>query len=79
MTLPSPSEVHAGGSSDHACHGKTRDLREEFGLGNLVPVTVREDAKAENQNCLARIGPGHAVVLCRKNVLHEQGKSPKTR
>ena len=45
-------------------------------MGNLVPVTAREDAKAENQNCLARIGLEHAMVLCRKTVLHEQGKSP---
>ncbi|MFO0629534.1 MAG: YdeI/OmpD-associated family protein [Polyangiales bacterium] len=51
------------------------DLKETFGRGNLVPVSARWDDRVTYQGALAMMGGERAMLLCRKDILAQLGKS----
>lgn len=51
------------------------DLKETFGRGNLVPVSARWDDRVTYQGALAMMGDERAMLLCRKDILAQLGKS----
>lgn len=52
------------------------DLKETYGKGNLVPVSVRWDDRVSYQGSLAMMGDARAMLLCRKDILAQLGKGP---
>lgn len=52
------------------------DLKETYGKGNLVPVSVRWDDRVSYQGSLAMMGEARAMLLCRKDILAQLGKGP---
>jgi hypothetical protein len=52
------------------------DLKETFGVGNLVPFTATFDGRVKYQGSLAKMGGPQAMILLRKDVKAELGKEP---
>jgi Bacteriocin-protection, YdeI or OmpD-Associated/Domain of unknown function (DUF1905) len=52
------------------------DLKEMFGVGNLVPFTATFDKRVKYQGSLAKMGGPQAMILLRKDVKAELGKEP---
>ncbi len=52
------------------------DLKETFGVGNLVPYTVTFDGRVKYRGSLAKMGGPRAMILLRKDVKAELGKEP---
>jgi hypothetical protein len=52
------------------------DLKEMFGVGNLVPCKAVFDNRIAYQGSLAKMGDEHAVLLLRKDVQEQLGKDP---
>jgi hypothetical protein len=52
------------------------DLKESYGVGNLVPFTAVFDGWVSYRGGLAKMGGEHAMILLRKDVRAELGKSP---
>ncbi len=50
------------------------DLKETFGVGNLVPYTVTFDGRVKYQGSLAKMGGPKAMIMLRKDVQAELGK-----
>jgi hypothetical protein len=50
------------------------DLKETFGVGNLVPYKVTFDGRVHYQGSLAKMGGPNAMILLRKDVQAELGK-----
>ena len=55
------------------------DLKETFGVGNLVPVVATFDGSVTYRGSLARMGGPRAVLVLRKDVRAELGKEPGSR
>jgi hypothetical protein len=55
------------------------DLKETFGVGNLVPVVATFDGRVTYRGSLARMGGPRAVLVLRKDVRSELGKEPGDR
>jgi uncharacterized protein DUF1905/bacteriocin resistance YdeI/OmpD-like protein len=52
------------------------DLKETFGVGNLVPYKVTFDGRVHYQGSLAKMGGPSAMILLRKDVQAKLGKHP---
>ncbi len=52
------------------------DLKETFGVGNLVPFKATFDNKVIYRGSLAKMGGARAMLLLRKDVRVELGKEP---
>ncbi len=52
------------------------DLKETFGVGNLVPCKVLFDGRVPYQGSLAKMGGSQALLLLRKDVRALLGKEP---
>lgn len=52
------------------------DLKETFGVGNLVPFKATFDGRVTYQGSLAKMGGPQAMILLRKDVETELGKKP---
>ena len=52
------------------------DLKELFGVGNLVPVAATFDGWVTYQGSLAKMGGPTAVLILRKDVRDQLGKGP---
>ena len=52
------------------------DLKETFGVGNLVPFKATFDGRVEYRGSLAKMGGPHAMILLRKDIRAELGKGP---
>jgi hypothetical protein len=52
-----------------------RDLKETFGKGNLVPVIITFDKKVKYRGSLAKMGGQTAMILLRKDIQAQVGKS----
>jgi antitoxin component of MazEF toxin-antitoxin module len=52
------------------------DLKETFGVGNLVPFKATFDGKTVYRGSLAKMGGPSAMVLLRKDVRAQIGKEP---
>ncbi|MGO9030043.1 MAG: YdeI/OmpD-associated family protein [Acidimicrobiales bacterium] len=52
------------------------DLKELFGVGNLVPVSATFDGRVTYQGSLAKMGGPKAVLVLRKDVRDQLGKGP---
>jgi len=52
------------------------DLKETFGVGNLVPYKVVFDGRVYYQGSLAKMGGPKAMILLRNDVQAELGKKP---
>jgi hypothetical protein len=52
------------------------DLKDTFGVGNLVPVKVAFDDKIKYEGSLAKMGGPSAMLLLRKDVREKLGKQP---
>jgi hypothetical protein len=52
------------------------DLRELFGVGNLVPVKATFDGRVTYQGSLAKMGGPKAVLVLRKDIRSQLGKEP---
>jgi hypothetical protein len=52
------------------------DLKETFGVGNLVPYRATFDGRVTYRGSLAKMGGASAMVLLRKDVRAELGKEP---
>jgi hypothetical protein len=52
------------------------DLKELFGVGNLVPVKATFDGRIPYQGVLAKMGGPHPVLVMRKDVREQLGKGP---
>jgi hypothetical protein len=55
------------------------DLKETFGVGNLVPVVAVFDGRVTYRGSLAKTGGPRPVLLLRKDVRAELGKEPGDR
>ena len=53
-----------------------QDLKQVYGVGNLVPVKVTFDRRIKYQGSLAKMGGDHAMILIRKDVREQLGKGP---
>lgn len=51
------------------------DLKELFGVGNLIPAIIHFDA-VKYRGSIAKMGPGHPMLLIRKDIRAELGKNP---
>jgi bacteriocin resistance YdeI/OmpD-like protein/uncharacterized protein DUF1905 len=52
------------------------DLKETFGVGNLVPITATFDGRVKYRGSLAKMGGPQAMLLLRKDVRAKLGKEP---
>ena len=52
------------------------DLKETYGVGNLVPFKATFDGRVSYRGSLAKMGGSHAMLLLRKDVRAELGKEP---
>ena len=52
------------------------DLKETYGVGNLVPFTAVFDGRVSYRGSLAKMGGERALILLRKDVRAELGKDP---
>ena len=52
------------------------DLKELFGVGNLVPITAVFDGRVPYQGVLAKMGGPRPVLVIRKDVRAALGKGP---
>jgi hypothetical protein len=52
------------------------DLKETYGVGNLVPYKATFDGRVVYQGSLAKMGGPNAMILLRKDVRAELGKEP---
>jgi len=52
------------------------DLKETYGIGNLVPFKATFDSRVNYRGSLAKMGSPKALVLLRKDVQAELGKKP---
>ena len=52
------------------------DLKETFGVGNLVPYIATFDGRVKYQGSLAKMGGSCAMIVLRKDVRAELGKNP---
>jgi hypothetical protein len=52
------------------------DLKETYGVGNLVPYKAVFDGRVVYQGSLAKMGGPNAMILLRKDVRAELGKEP---
>jgi hypothetical protein len=52
------------------------DLKETYGVGNLVPYKAVFDRRVAYQGSLAKMGGPHAMILLRKDVRAKLGKEP---
>jgi hypothetical protein len=52
------------------------DLKDTFGVGNLVPFTAEFDGRVRYRGSLAKMGGPKAMILLRKDVKTELGKDP---
>ena len=52
------------------------DLKEMYGIGNLVPFKATFDGRVHYSGSLAKMGGPKAMVLLRKDVRDELGKQP---
>src|SRR5579864_1453258 len=50
------------------------DLKETFGVGNLVPFKVTFDGRVHYRGSLAKMGGPIAMILLRKDIQAELGK-----
>jgi hypothetical protein len=55
------------------------DLKETFGVGNLVPFRAAFDGRVHYQGSLAKMGGSQAMILLRSDVRKELGKEPGER
>ncbi len=55
------------------------DLKETFGVGNLVPFRAMFDGRVSYRGSLAKMGGRGAMILLRKDVRAELGKEPGDR
>ncbi len=55
------------------------DLKETYGVGNLVPYKVTFDGRVTYRGSLAKMGGPSAMILVRKDVRTELGKEPGER
>jgi hypothetical protein len=53
-----------------------RDLKETYGVGNLVPYKATFDGRVTYQGSLAKMGGPSAMILLRKDIRAELGKEP---
>jgi antitoxin component of MazEF toxin-antitoxin module len=51
------------------------DLKETYGVGNLVPFKAVFDGRVEYQGSLAKMGGPQAMILLRKDVVAQLGKT----
>jgi hypothetical protein len=51
------------------------DLKTTYGRGNLIPVRATFDGKVDYTGSLANMGGEHAVLIVRKHILAQLGKS----
>src|SRR4051812_29742240 len=51
------------------------DLKETYGVGNLVPFIATFDSRVTYRGSLAKMGGDCAMVLLRKDILAEIGKN----
>jgi hypothetical protein len=52
------------------------DLKETFGVGNLIPVRITFDGRVEYRGSLAKMGSPQANILIRSDIRTELGKEP---
>jgi hypothetical protein len=52
------------------------DLKETYGVGNLVPYKATFDGRVVYQGSLAKMGGPSAMILLRKDIRAELGKEP---
>jgi hypothetical protein len=52
------------------------DLKETYGVGNLVPFKATFDGRVTYRGSLAKMGGAGAMILLRKDVRAELGKEP---
>ncbi len=52
------------------------DLKETFGVGNLVPYRATFDGRVTYRGSLSKMGEHGAMILLRKDVREELGKGP---
>ena len=55
------------------------DLKETYGKGNLVPVSITFDKRVNYRGSLAKMGGEQAMILLRKDIVAELGKGPGDR
>ena len=53
-----------------------RDLKETYGVGNLVPFVATFDGRVSYRGSLSKMGSRGAAILLRKDVRAELGKRP---
>lgn len=52
------------------------DLKQTYGVGNLVPIKATFDNRVVYQGSLAKMGGDHAMLLIRKDIREQIGKGP---
>jgi hypothetical protein len=81
-TNPGPLEftatIHRNGdvSNSSAFIPFPYDLKETFGVGNLIPIKTTFDGRVQYQGSLAKMGGPQTRLLLRKDVRTELGKAP---
>lgn len=77
---PGPIEFTAtlerSDSSGAACFvAFPHDLKRTYGKGNLVPIRATFDGRVDDRGSLANMGDANALLLVRKDVLAQLGKT----